>query len=184
MNNNLYVWVDLELNLIASLPQEIPKNWKNINGLNNLDDATLKQFGWYKINDPDLLNFNYNQEWIQEVKDQILDNIANQRWNAQTEHIKYKGNFYILNDQTINSLYQKRLIVENDPDLTFAWKTRDSIIQLSSSELVELTNLISSYIQQCFDIEKQFVENFPLSNTLEDFINLDLSITWPSIELN
>jgi hypothetical protein len=184
MNDTLYVWVDFELNLIATLPDELPKNWKNFHGIDNLDYESLKGLGWHKINDSNLLNFNHTEEWLGQFKKQILENVASQRWKAQTEPVTYNGNVYLLNDQTINSLYQKRLVVESDPNSTFVWKTRDSMVELSSTELINLTNAINLYIQECFNTEKQFVDNFPTSYTLEDLINLNLNITWPSTELN
>lgn len=183
MNNNLYVWVDSNLNKIATLPEVLPRNWKNIHGLDNLDQETLKTFGWYKIDDPDLLNFDHSQEWLSQFKKQILENVSYQRWQAQTETIKYNGNFYILNEQTVTALYQKRLVVESNPNLTFIWKTRDSMVELTGSELINLTNSVNLYIQECFNIEKTFIDEFSSYVTFEDLLELDLNITWPSTEL-
>lgn len=183
MNNDLYVLTDSESNIITTLPESIPKNWKNIHGLNLLDQESLKSLGWYKIDDPDLLNFEHSQEWLSQFKKQILENISYQRWQAQTESITYNGNAYVLNEQTITALYQKRLVVESNPNTTFIWKTRDSMIELTGSELINLTNSINLYIQECFNIEKNFIDNFSSYLTLEDLLELDLDIIWPSTEL-
>lgn len=183
MNNDLYVWIDSELDIIATLPEPIPKNWRNIHGLNLLDQESLKNLGWYKIDDPDLLNFEHSQEWLSQFKKQILENISYQRWQAQTEAVTYNGNAYVLNDQTITALYQKRLVVESNPNTTFIWKTRDSMIELTGSELINLTNSVNSYIQECFNIEKTFIDAFSSYVTFEDLLEIDLNIAWPSTEL-
>lgn len=183
MNNTLYVWVNKELNLICTLPQTLPKNWRNYNGLDGLDESKLNELGWYNINDNDLLNFDYTDQWLDQFKKQLLQDVSAQRWEAQTEAITYDGNVYVLNEGTINALYQKRMIIENIPSTTFYWKTRDSVVELTSEDLVNLTTSINSYIQECFDIEKTFIDNLSLFNTLEELLQVNLNINWPSTTL-
>lgn len=177
---NLYVWVDKNLNTIATLPDILPTNWKNFNGMSGLSESALNDLGWYKINDLKLINYQYSNEWLDQFKKQIIESVSHQRWEAQTEAVTYNGNVYILNDSTINALYQKRMIVESDPSITFTWKTRDNIIELTSADLVDLTNKISNYIQECFNIEKNFVSNLLPLTTLEELLGTNLNINWPS----
>jgi hypothetical protein len=184
MSNQLYVWVDKKLNIIGTLPDFLPENWKNYNGMSGLSEGMLNELGWYKINDLSLINYGYSDEWLNQFKKQLLQKISNQRWEAQTEAVTYNGNVYILNDSTINALHQKRTIVASDPTATFTWKTRDSMVQLTSTDLINLTNSINSYIQECFDIEETFIGSVLPLNTLEDLLQVNLNITWPSTTLS
>lgn len=180
MNNKLYVWVNKELNLICTLPQLLPKNWRNYNGFDLLNEDKLNELGWYKIDDLKLINYGYSDEWLSQFKKQLFQDVSRQRWEAQTEAITYDGNVYILNERTLNSLYQKRMIVENSPSTSFYWKTRDNVVELTSEQLVDLTTSINSYIQECFDIEKTFIDNLSSLNTLEELLQVDLNIIWPT----
>jgi len=184
MNKNLYVWVNKEFNLISTLPDTLPDNWKNFNGMSGLPEETLNELGWYKIDDLNLINYGYTNEWLEQFKDQLLQDVSRQRWESQTEAITYDDNVYVLNETTINALHQKRMIVENNPTITFTWKTRDSMVQLTSTDLVNLTNSISSYTQECFDIEKTFIDSISSLNTLEELLQVNLNITWPSTILS
>lgn len=184
MNSKLYVWVDKEQNLIANVPGVLPKNWRNYNDFNMIDnESVLNGLGWYNINDESLLECNYSAEWLNQFKMQLLENVSYQRWEAQTEPVTYDGNVYLLNEGTINALYQKRMVVESDPSATFYWKTRDGMIQLTSGELVSLTTSINNYIQECFNIENNFINSLSSMNTLEELLQVDLDITWPSTTL-
>lgn len=183
MNNDLYVWVDKELNLITTLPSSLPKNWRNYNGITSLSERALNELGWFKIDDQNLLNYNYSEQWLYQFKMQLFEEISRQRWEAQTEAVTYNGNVYVLNEGTINALYQKRMIVENNSSKTFYWKTRDSVIELTSQELVNLTTLVNSYIQECFNTEKTFINTLSSLNTLEELLQVNLNIVWPSTTL-
>jgi len=178
--NNFYVWVDKSLNTITTLPDFLPINWKNFNGLNNLPEEKLNELGWYKLDDENLLEYEYSDSWLTQVKYQLIDEIANQRWEAQTNAISYNGNFYRLNESTVNSLYQKRMIVSDEPSSTFFWKTNNGMVELNKENVIKLTNFINSYIQSCFDIEKNFVDSLKNVTNLEDLLKVNLYLSWPN----
>lgn len=180
MNKDLYVWVNKELNLICTLPNILPDNWKNFNGISSLPEEILNELGWYKINDLNLINYGYTHEWLNQFKRQLLQDVSRQRWEAQTQAITYDDNVYLLNESTINALHQKRMIVQNDPTITFTWKTFNNMVELTSSDLINLTDSINRYTQECFDIEKTFIDDLSSLNTLEELLQVNLNIIWPS----
>jgi hypothetical protein len=183
MNNGLYVWVDKSKNLIITLPDLLPINWKNYNGLDLLDDEKLNELGWYDINNEKLLDYDYTDEWLSLFKRQLFDEVSDQRWKAQTRTVLYRNNIYDLDQGSVNALYQKRMIVQNDPSVTFYWKTRGNMIELTASDLIDLTTSIDTYIQECFNQEKNFIDNVSSLNTLEDLLQVSLNISWPSTTL-
>jgi len=88
-----------------------------------------------------------------------------------------------LNEGTVNSLYQKRMLVSNDLEKTYNWKTRDGVVQLSGTEIVSLTDAIHDYIQACFDVEMEFASRLSSVSKLKDFLKINYTISWPSTNL-
>lgn len=183
MIDNLYAFVDKENKKINTSFQELPRNWRNISGLSFLPDSDLKNLGWIKLTDRDISKYSCDSFIIDSLKGKILEDVAELRWQAQTEAVTYNGNIYVLNEGTINSLYQKRMLVSSDLEKTYNWKTRDSVVQLSGTEIVSLTDAIHDYIQACFDAEAEFASRLSSVSTLRGLLRVNYTIDWPSTEL-
>ena len=68
MIEKFYAVVDKENKIILNTIQELPKNWHNICGLNLLSDPELKELGWINVTDPDLLEYEYSREWLDQCR--------------------------------------------------------------------------------------------------------------------
>ena len=183
MIEKFYAIVDKENKIVLNTIQELPKNWHNICGLNLLSDPELKELGWINVTDPDLLEYEYSNEWLNQCRLTIIDYVANIRWEAQTDTITFQENRYKLNEATINALNHKRVIAEKNSELTFNWKTLDWVDTLSSSEIISLTDAIHTYTQECFDIEYAFSEQLKSINTLEELLSANYTLAWPTTSL-
>jgi len=182
MIDKFYAFIDEDEKSI-NLIDKLPKNWRNINGLCFMSDSELKELGWIKIVNSDIKNYTCTKEILTQFKYKLCDEVANLRWEAQTEVVTYNKNTYILNEKTVNSLYQKRMMVANNLTKTYNWKSRDDMLELTGAEIVNLTDTIHNYIQDCFDIESEFASNILSKKSLKELLNLDWTITWPSTEL-
>lgn len=182
MIDKFYAFLDDDgksINLIDTLP----KNWRNISGLCFMPDSELKELGWIKITDLEMENYTCSEELLNQFKYRLCDEVANLRWEAQTEAVTYNNNVYVLSEKTVSSLYQKRMMVANNLTETYNWKSRDGMLELTGAEIVSLTNTIHDYIQDCFDIESEFTSNILSKKSLKELTKLDWTITWPSTEL-
>jgi len=183
MIDKLYTFVDKESKKILVNFDFLPNNWKNYSNINFMSESELKDLGWINATDPDLLNYSYSKDLFDQFKYRLCDAVANLRWEAQTDAVTYKENVYVLSDKTVSALYQKRLLVANNLDLTYNWKSRDDIIQLTGHEIVSLTDAIHNYIQSCFDVEADFISKITSKKSLKTLLALDYNITWPSTKL-
>lgn len=182
MIDKFYAFIDEDGKSI-NLIDKLPKNWRNISGLCFMSDSELKELGWIKIADLDMANYSHSEELLNQFKYRLCDEVANLRWEAQTEAVTYNNNAYVLSEKTVNSLYQKRMMVANNLTVTYNWKSRDGMLELTGAEIVNLTDTIHNYIQDCFDIESEFASNILSKKSLKELLNLDWTITWPSTEL-
>jgi len=184
MIDKFYAFVEDKSDKNLSNIQTLPNGWRNISGLCFLPDPDLKELGWIKITDSDILNYSCSDQLLEQFKYRLCDEVANLRWEAQTESITYDEISYVLTESTVNSLYHKRNLVANNLDSTYNWKTRDGVVELTGSKIVELTDAIHDYIQKCFDIETNFASLILSKKSLKSLLELDYNITWPSTELS
>lgn len=184
MIDKFYAFVEDESDENLSNIQTLPNGWRNISGLCFLPDPDLRELGWIKITDPDALNYTCSDQLLEQFKYRLCDEVANLRWEAQTDAITYNENVYVLTESTTNALYHKRTLVANNLDSTYNWKTRDGVVELTGNQIVGLTDAIHNYIQNCFDIEADFASLILSKQSLKSLLEIDYNITWPSIELS
>lgn len=182
--DKFYVFVDEETKTIPLSIETLPQNWRNISGLCYMSDAELKKLGWFKFSDPDLLKIEHTPAFIYQSKLTILDHFANLRWEAQTSAVKFNDHRFKLNDATVNALTHKKLIAEADPSLSFNWKTLTGIANLTSADVISLHNKVHQYIQDCFDVEIEFINKVNSINTIKDLVSIEHDYSWPSPDLN
>jgi len=60
-----------------------------------------------------------------------------------------------------------------------AWKFVDGYVNLTKTEMVDLLNFVSNYIQDCFDVENSASILVDECENFTDIKNLNLDISWP-----
>ena len=60
-----------------------------------------------------------------------------------------------------------------------AWKFVDGYVNLTKTEMINLLNFVSNYIQDCFDVENSASILVDECENFTDIKNLNLDISWP-----
>ena len=188
ITSNLYALVDKTQNTFLSPIQELLENWNNIHGLSFLEESKLKDLewaghpgqGWIKFDSNDILDFEYDEVWLEITKNNIKSKVANQRWEKENEILTFEGNELKLDDKTKVSLQNIKLSLTESK--TISWKFRNAFSTLTYSQFTNLYDFTFNYTSQCFSEEMRISELISDATTLEELKSLDLSFNWPSTE--
>ena len=188
--NNLYVLVDHIQKMIISPVQKLPEDWNNIHGLNLLSEEKLYDLdwaehlglGWVKLSNNVVTEYSALPECLELSKNWIKKEIANERWNKEIEVVSYKGNQLILDDRTRIALnLQKNK--SNDNDVEIKWKFINKFVILSTEEFNEMYDLMTNYIQNCFNEELRLTILYDNIASLTDISSAQFNLNWPDITL-
>ncbi len=190
--NDLYVLVDKQSKTIIDHAQSLPENWRNIHGLPAHNDEELSDLswaghetlGWICLNNPEILEYNYDSQWLEFSKSKIKKIIATQRWDKEVTLITIDNDRIQTDERTRLALFLKRELAKQFPNKNFAWKFVDTYRTITGEELIKIADYLEWYIQKCFDIEVELCTRINLANTLEELINVNLNLNWPSTQLN
>jgi hypothetical protein len=184
--NNLYVLVDFQSNHILTPIQYLPENWSNINGLNLMDEEKIKDlswaghdhFGWINIQSEDISQYNSTDDWLVSSKLKLKSLISSQRWEKENEILIFNEKQFIIDDRTKLSLIFKSFSAKENEIIN--WKFLNGTHQISSSELIEIYNFATTYIQNCFDVEYEFSNLLDNITTKENLLSINVNLDWPS----
>jgi hypothetical protein len=184
--NDFYVLVDLNNKKILCPIMELPSNWANISGLNLMSDSKISDLtwaghsnlGWKRFSDKSLIEYATSNEWFEASKLKLKSCIKEERKIRESEALSFKGNIFLPDEKTKNSILLKLLSINNDD--TFIWKFANRTTEINSKDFSDLHKFLTSYIQKCFDIEYDFTNLINLTKTFEDLYNLDLELDWPN----
>lgn len=187
--NNLYVLIDFSLKQIITPIEELPSNWSNISGLNLLGDKKIKDLswsghenlGWFNVKDSKLAEYEIPDGWLESSKLKLKSLTSAQRWEKENEILTFKEKQLKIDDRTKISLAFRSLSSEQNEVIN--WKFLNGTYKISSSELAEMYNSVTSYIQKCFDVEYELSKLLDNIETKEDLFNLDLNLDWPNTTL-
>jgi len=190
--NNFYVLVDKNLNQIIGHIQELPEDWKNISGLKYLPQEKVKDLtwaghphlAWINIKSEEISNYTYSDEWFKFSKENIKSIVATKRWEKQTEYIDFYGNLIKGDERTISVLLSKKIEASENPSATFNWKFLNNFVNLTSLQMIELYNFVSSYIQGCYDAENLVVNRINGARTIGGLTRLNLEPVWPNSSIS
>lgn len=190
--NDLYVLVDKQSKTIIDHAQSLPENWRNIHGLPAHNDEELSDLswaghetlGWIRLNNPEVLEYNYDSEWLEFSKSKIKKIIATERWEKEVTIITIDSDRIQTDERTRLSLFLKRDIARQFPNKSFSWKFVDTYRIITGEELIKIADYLEWYVQTCFDIEVELCTRINLANNLEELINVNLNLNWPSTHLN
>lgn len=190
--NDLYVLVDKQSKTIIDHAQSLPENWRNIHGLPAHNDEELSDLswaghetlGWICLNNPEILEYNYDSQWLEFSKSKIKKIIATQRWEKEVTLITIDNDRIQTDERTRLALFLKRELAKQFPNKNFAWKFVDTYRTITGEELIKIADYLEWYIQKCFDIEVELCTRINLANTLEELISVNLYLNWPSTILN
>lgn len=191
--NNLHVLVDIKKKILLNFFQELPKNWANVSGLDSLPEDKLKDLtwasrpglGWLKVNDPLILKCSCDSDWVEGCKGSLSRVVSSLRWKKETEDviITINGNSHVfsISERSKTSLLLRKVASETDGTLTTVFKFSDGTYEtLTAAQMVTLYDKITNYIQECFNVEKNFVDQVSTCTTVADLSSLDYNINWPS----
>lgn len=190
--NDLYVLVDKQSKNIIDHAQLLPENWRNIHGLPAHSDEELsdlswaghENFGWFRLNNPEVLEYHYDSEWLEFSKSKIKKIIATERWEKEVTLITIDNDRIQTDERTRLALFLKRDIARQFPNKNFSWKFVDTYRIITGEELIRIADYLEWYVQSCFDIEVELCTRINLANNIEELINVNLYLNWPSTILN
>jgi len=189
---NFYVLIDRTTNKVLSHPVKLPENWQNIHGMLSLSDEKISDLewaghpglGWIKFNSEFPFDLEIHEDWFEFAKNSIKNEYANQRWEAEKKGILYKNILIDADDRTKTAILLKTQLAVASPGKTFSWKYNNSTVEFTSSDIINIADALSDYIQKCFDKEAELIN---LVNQTESELNLSnftLNVNWPSNDYN
>ena len=185
---DLYALVDINTFQIITPLSKLPENWSNVSGLNFFDDDKLSNLswaghhnlGWLSYRNQKLSSFATSSNWMDSSKANIKSYIATDRKEKTEETLTFNGNRINLTNNTRTSLSLRVSSLVNQPNNTMtAWKFVDGYVNLTKTEMIDLLNFVSNYIQDCFDVENSASILVDGCENLTDIKNLTLDISWP-----
>lgn len=184
---NFYVLVDKEINKVLSHPIKLPENWQNIHGLSFLSDekisdltwANQPNFAWIKFDSEFPSTFEFAEDWLEFAKNSIKNEYANQRWDVEKQGILYNNILIDTDDRTKSAILLKLQSITPSSQQTFSWKYNNSIIEFTSSDIINIANHINDYIQQCFNTEAELIKKIDAVESILDLSQFELDVNWP-----
>jgi hypothetical protein len=178
MLNKFYVLVDTESKIIIDKIQKLPLNWKNIAGLNNLQDKELSNLkwagyhniGWIAIQSEDIRNYSCSEENLNLNKNEFKKLISTIRKEHQDIPIEYQNIKIKCNIKTLYSLFlfQKKENVN--------YKCLNGYKTLTNSQINELYVIVEENIQKMFDWEMKVFFQIDKCKTIYDFLTVNYDI--------
>jgi hypothetical protein len=186
MKNDYYVLVDYNLKQFIDHIKKLPENWRNISGLPNYSDEKLKELtwaghsnqGWINISSPEILNFNYTNEWLEINKNNIKASVSEDRKEAQSEVLCYNDHYIISDEATRLNLAIKKVFSEHQ-DKQIYWKFIDGYQSISPKDVDNLFIFLETYVQKCFDEEARLFSEIDNITNLSQLLSLKLTPNWP-----
>lgn len=185
---DLYALVDINTSQIITPLSKLPENWSNVSGLNFYNDNKLSNLswaghpnlGWFSYKNGALHTFSTSANWMDSSKANIKSYIATDRKEKTEETLTFNGNRINLTNNTRTSLSLRVSSLANQPNNTMtAWKFVDGYVNLTKTEMINLLNFVSNYIQDCFDVENSASILVDECENFTDIKNLNLDISWP-----
>lgn len=172
-----YVLVDFELNQIIDKIQKLPENWNNICGLPRLTDTELsnlewaghKNLGWINFCSESITKYKFSNENLELNKNQIKSIISSIRDKKQQEPIEYK-------EKLVKSNKESLCILNSIKDESFInYKCVNGYLQLSTSEIIEIFNLMRDKFQYYFNLETELYDKIDKCTTIYELsrVNYD-----------
>ena len=186
---DLYTLVDTNTMQIMTPLSKLPENWANVSGLNFFDNHKLSNLswaghpnlGWFSYKNGALRTFSTSANWMDSSKANIKSYIAKDRKEKTEETLTFNGNRINLTNNTRTSLSLRVSSLANQEDGTMtAWKFVDGYVNMTKTEMIDLLNFTSNYIQDCFDVENSASILVDECKNLTDIKNLNLNISWPN----
>lgn len=179
--NNFYVLVDTEKNIVIDKIQTLPENWCNISGLPGLSEDELKDLkwaghhnkGWISIKSENIKKYKSPPENFQLQKNTFKKLISDLRNKKENEPIFFNKIKINIDDKTRYTLFIKRILCENNPQLTFNYKCCGEYYILTSNDIIELTDLIENRIQYLFDTECKIFNQIDNCEQIYDFFDIN-----------
>lgn len=176
--DELYVLVDTRQKIVIDKIQKLPENWKNIAGLSGLTDEQLSDFkwagyehyGWIKLNSPSLNEYHSSPENLELNKNTFKKLVSNFKKEKILDGIEYQGIKFTADEKTRYSLFIKKL---SNLD-TVNYKSFNKYYTLNKEQIIEICDIIESYVQKCFDWEMEVYMQIENCNSLSDFLNVNL----------
>lgn len=136
----------------------------------------LTDKGWYEqrwevVNLADTMTSEEYEEWntnyINNIKAEKLNQLANLRYVKETEGIEING-MKIKTDREsqalINGAYVSTII---NPDFTIDWKCENGWITLNATQISAIASNVANHVQSCFTREKALQEIITLDPETE-----------------
>jgi hypothetical protein len=176
--NDFYILVDTENKEIIDKFEKLPKNWKNIAGLNGLSDEELEDLkwaghhnlGWMNLNSPKISEFKVSSENLELNKNTLKVLISEQRKEEQNIPIEYKGAKIKTDTETRYSLHLKKNLKENQIN----FKCINGYFTFSHEEILEISELIESRIQEYFDKEMKMYQKIDQCQSIVDLAKINI----------
>jgi hypothetical protein len=194
--NNLYVLTDITNKVLLGFIEELPENWNNISGLNRYSRSEIAKLtwagwpdmGWLPLSSTILPKCTYPDEWISECKGSLKRLVSKTRWEKETSEVYItvndKEHMFLIDERSKSSLLSLNMSAISNGSSTTNFKFNDGQYEtLTSEQIIDLYQKITTYVQGCFDAEKTFFDLLDSCTTVVELLKLNYNISWPSTNL-
>lgn len=181
---------------------DLPKNWRNVSGLDLADDATLKSLGWLPYSEvaPALGdNEMYDGETLSITADAVVSTkitraltpdeflslqadakirLKARRYQAETSGTVIGGSSVDTDRDTQAKLIAARVMAKEDASYTINWKLPAGFVVLDATTIIAIADGVRTHVQNCFDNEAALTTAIDLATTTTALDAVDIESGW------
>ena len=126
------------------------------------------------------------QHPMQQCRDVVANELADIRWNKETQGIIYANSVFDTDNQSKVNYIGALLNAQANPSYTVIWKAKEAsnnepkFITLNASDIITIVGSGMHYISECFNREANLKSQIIAANTLPELLAIDLQSGWPS----
>jgi len=105
---------------------------------------------------------------IDKLKQMKLAEMADKRWQAETEGYVYNGQTFHADRQSQDRVFQAYVASLNNPNFTQTWKTKDGWLEMTVTDFVNLYNEFQAFLQGLYQKEKALQEQIDGATTVAE----------------
>lgn len=177
---------------------QFPANWYRL-----ATSEERERFGFTEVPDPEPKDdrfYSYNsveRTWTEKpldaCKEALKFSLSGVRWSKETAGIVYSNSVFATDEQSKVNYLAAVMQAQANSNYTVSWKVKtiqntptnvvsSKFVDLSSADVITVTNAGIDYISKCFENEKIIVSNIDKAKTLKALLDIDIEAGWPSRE--
>jgi hypothetical protein len=179
----------------------LPRNWRNVSGLDMADANTLLSLGWrtyVEVSPPISTGECYDGETLEITADTVTSTkvvrsktaeelaadtasrlwfLADYRYEKEVGGVTVSSVPVNTDRETQSKLIAVRILAKEDVNYSVDWKGTDGFVTLNAATIIAIADAVATYVQACFSREKVLSAAI---NAAQDPASVDITTGWPN----